>query len=188
MQPGESTRTLLARARDGDADALDTLFARHLPRLRQWASGRLPRWARDVADTPDLVQDTLFQTLRKIDDFEPRHDGALHAYLRQAVLNRIRDEIRKRERRPGVTAANEDLVDRDPSPLELAIGRETVERYEAALARLRDEDRELLIGRIELGLSYSELAAAVGKPSPDAARKAAQRALVKLIEEMHRGG
>src|SRR5262245_37631671 len=126
MPTGESTRTLLARAREGDADALNTLFARHLPRLRQWASGRLPRWARDLSDTPDLVQDTLLQTLRKIDAFEPRHDGALHAYLRQAVLNRIRDEIRKRQRRPAAAAADADLVDREPSPLEQAIGRETV--------------------------------------------------------------
>jgi RNA polymerase sigma-70 factor, ECF subfamily len=186
MTTAESTRKLLTRARAGDADALDTLFTRHLPRLRQWASGRLPRWARDVVDTPDLVQDTLLQTLRKIDDFEPRHDGALHAYLRRAVLNRIRDEIRKRQRHPEVAAADVDLIDRDPSPLEQAIGRETVARYEAALERLRMEDRELLIGRIELGLSYSELADAVGKPSADAARKAAQRAVVKLIEEMHR--
>jgi RNA polymerase sigma-70 factor (ECF subfamily) len=49
------------------------------------------------------------------------------------------------------------------------------------------EDRDLVIGRIELGLTFEELAEAVGKPSPDAARKAAQRALVKLIEEMNRG-
>ena len=62
-----------------------------------------------------------------------------------------------------------------------------MERYEAALARLREEDRDLVIGRIELGLTFEELAEAVGKPSTDAARKAAQRALVKLIEEMNRG-
>ena len=183
MAAGESTNVLLARARAGDAAALDSLFERHLPRLRQWASGRLPRWARDASDTPDLVQDALLQTLRKMDGFEPAHDGALQAYLRQAVMNRIRDEIRKRQRRP-VGEAPSELEAVEPSPLERAIGQQTVDRYETALARMREEDREILIGRIELGLTYEELAEAVGKPSADAARKAAQRALVRLVEDM----
>ena len=93
--PAESSLDLLERARAGDASALDALMARHLPRLRRWASGRLPRWARDVADTQDLVQDTLLQTFKRIDRFEPRGEGALQAYLRQGVLNRIRDEYRR---------------------------------------------------------------------------------------------
>ena len=59
------------------------------------ASGRLPRWARDTADTQDLVQETLFQTFKKIEKFEARGEGALFAYLRQAILNRIRDELRR---------------------------------------------------------------------------------------------
>ena len=183
MAFGESTSLLLARARQGDADALDALFERHLPRLRQWASGRLPRWARDISDTPDLVQETVLQTLRKVDGFEPAHEGALQAYLRQAVMNRIRDEIRKRQRRP-IGPPPADIEALAPSPLEQVIGQQTVDRYEAALARMRDEDREVLIGRIELGLTYEELAEAVGKPSADAARKAAQRALVRLVEDM----
>ena len=187
MGLADSTSVLLARARTGDAGALDSLFERHMPRLRQWASGRLPRWARDVSDTPDLVQETLLQTLRKIDGFEPAHEGALQAYLRQAVMNRIRDEIRKRQRRP-LADMPPDVETSEPSPLEQAIGRQTVERYEAALGRMRDEDREILIGRIELGLTYEELAEAVGKPSAEAARKAAQRALVRLVEDMQSDG
>ncbi len=188
MDDAESTFQLLAQARAGDRTAVDTLFARYLPPLRRWASGRLPRWARDMADTQDLVQDTLLQTFKRIGSFEPQNEGALHAYLRQAVMNRIRDEIRKRRRRPEAAALDSQQIDPEPSPLEQAIGQQTVERYEAALSRLREEDRDLVIGRIELGLTFEELAEAVGKPSPDAARKAAQRALVKLIEEMNRGG
>ena len=45
-----------------------------------------------------------------------------------------------------------------------------------------------LIGRLELGLTYQELADVGGRPSADAARKAAQRALVRLIQEMRRDG
>src|SRR5689334_13929045 len=90
----ESTLTLLTRARAGDAAALDDLFGRYLPALRRWASGRLPRWARDLADTHDLVQEALAQTFKRVDGFQHRGEGAWQAYLRQAVMNRIRDELR----------------------------------------------------------------------------------------------
>jgi RNA polymerase sigma-70 factor (ECF subfamily) len=140
-----------------------------------------------MVETQDLVQETLFQTFRKIEAFRPERVGALQAYLRQAVLNRIRDELRRVGRRP-VTDTLEDVhVDPAPSPLEEAIGREATERYEAALAALRPEDREAIVGRIELGYTYDELAEALGKPSGDAARKAAERALVRLVQEMTRG-
>ena len=187
-EPLDSTFALLERARSGDADALDRLFARHVRPLQRWVSGRLPRWARDMADTDDLVQDTLLQTFKRIESFEPRRVGALQAYLRQAVLNRVRDELRRKGRRPDSTDL--DGVDTGglDSPLEQAIGREAVENYERALQRLRPEEREAIIARVELGYSYEELAEALGKPSLDAARKAAQRALLRLAEEMKVGG
>jgi RNA polymerase sigma-70 factor (ECF subfamily) len=180
----ESTFVLIHRARAGDQDALDRLFARHLKPLQRWASGRLPRWARDLASTDDLVQETLLHTFRRIEDFEPRGVGALQAYLRQAVLNRIRDELRRKGRRPQSVDLDDMAVADDSSPLEEAIGREALEHYERALERLRPEERDAIIARVELGCSYEELAEALGKPTPDAARKAAQRALVRLAEEM----
>jgi len=180
----ESTLTLLTRARNGDEVALNDLFARYIPSLRRWASGRLPRWARDLADTPDLVQETLVQVFKKIDGFEHRGEGALQAYLRQALMNRIRNEIRNAGRRPAAVELDGEQPDDGLSPLEAAIGTEAVERYETALARLRDEERELVVGRIELGMTYPELARASGKPSMDAARMAVARALVRLVEEM----
>jgi RNA polymerase sigma-70 factor, ECF subfamily len=95
----ESTFHLLERARAGDEEAANRLFARHVRPLQRWASGRLPKWARDVADTDDLVQETLLQTFKRIGQFESRGVGALHAYLRQAVLNRIREELRRKDDR-----------------------------------------------------------------------------------------
>lgn len=184
----ESTFSLIERVRAGDSEALDLLFARHRKPLQRWACGRLPMWARDISDTEDLVQETLFQTFKRIGDFEPRRVGALQAYLRQAVLNRIREEFRRKGRRPDATDLDDIQVDSDQSPLEQAIGREAVDRYEEALARLKPEEREAIIARVEMGYTYEELAEALGKPTPDAARKAAQRALVRLAEEMKRGG
>jgi RNA polymerase sigma-70 factor (ECF subfamily) len=179
-----TTADLLQRARLGDADAVNELFARYLPSLRRWARGRLPQWTRDLRDTDDIVQETLVQTLKNIEAFQPRHEGALQAYLRQALVNRVRDEVR-RVSRHGVTAEIVDEhADAAPSPLEEAIGHEALSRYEGALARLRPEEREVIIARVELGQSYQQIAAGHGKASADAARMAVSRALVRLAEEM----
>jgi RNA polymerase sigma-70 factor (ECF subfamily) len=183
----ESTFALIERARAGDVMAMDRLFARHLKPLQRWVSGRLPTWARDLADTDDLVQDTLLQTFKRIGDFEPRRVGALQAYLRQAVVNRLRDELRRKGRRPDSTGLDGLELDGAASPLEEAIGREAVESYEQALRRLKPDEREAIIARVEMGYSYDELAQVLGKPTSDAARKTAQRALVRLAEEMKRG-
>jgi len=182
----ESTFHLIERARAGDQGALERLFSRHLKPLQRWARGRLPKWARDLADTDDLVQDTLVQTFKRIEAFEPRRVGALQAYLRQAVLNRVRNELRRKGRQPDATDLDHVEVESLDSPLELAIGREAVERYEQALQRLTSEEREAIIARVEMGYSYEELAEALDKPTPDAARKAARRALIRLAEEMKR--
>jgi RNA polymerase sigma-70 factor (ECF subfamily) len=76
------------------------------------------------------------------------------------------------------------LPDYGTSPLEAAIGAQTLERYEAALTRLTEEDREAVVTRVEFGLSYAEVAEALGKPSADAARMTVVRALLKLAREM----
>jgi RNA polymerase sigma factor (sigma-70 family) len=182
----ESSFALLARARDGDPDALNDLCTKYLPRLQRWAHGRLPPWARGALDTHDLVQDTLTQVLQRLNAFEPRHPGAFPAYLRQALLNRVRDEIRRAQRRGPSDPLDTAKSAHDPSPLELAIGQEALERYDAALQRLRPADREAIIARIELGHSYAEVAEALGKPSIAAAHMAVSRALVRLAQEMSR--
>jgi RNA polymerase sigma-70 factor (ECF subfamily) len=182
----DSSLTLLERAQAGDRVALDCLIARYLPRLQRWATGRLPRWARDMADTQDLVQEALFETFKRIERFEARGAGALQAYLRQAILNRIREELRRTKRRPPTTELDSAAEDRGRSPLEEAIGREAIERYEWALARLRSEDRELVIARIELGYTNREIAELLDKPTPNAARMATERAIVRLAKEMEK--
>jgi hypothetical protein len=53
-----SSLTLLERVKGGDSHALNGLLQHYLPRLIRWASGRVPRWARDMPDTEDLVQET----------------------------------------------------------------------------------------------------------------------------------
>ena len=185
-----SSQELFERARGGDAGALDRLFARYLPRLSRWAHRRVPTWARDGADTADLVQETVFHTLRRLDSFEPQRDGALLGYLRRSLLNRVRDQFRRASRRPQLDPLADELDERLPvdeeSPLDVVIGHDDRRRYEAALKRLRPIDRRAIVASIELGYNYEQLALVLGKPSGPAARLAVRRALLRLGEEMQR--
>ena len=183
--PGSSLN-LLRKAQAGDGVALERLLERQLPGLYRWARGRLPRWARDISDTADLVQETVLHTIRRIGSFDPRHRHALQSYLRQAILNRIRNEYRRLGRRPPPEVLGDSEADRHESPLEGAIRSEQDALYHEALARLRVEDRAAIVGRLELNYSYEQLALVLGKPTPDAARVALRRAIVRLAAEMDR--
>jgi RNA polymerase sigma-70 factor (ECF subfamily) len=178
----ESTSLLLERLRRGESVARDLLLARYLPVLRRWAHGRLPPHARGLSDTDDLVQITLMRALERLPDFEARREGAFLAYLRQALLNVLRNEIRNAARRPSGAPIDERVPDRDPSPLEEAIGRDLLDRYEAALAALAEEQEEAVILRIEMGYSHEQIAEALGKSSANTARMVVARALLKLAE------
>lgn len=184
VPPLERTLDLLERIRDGDPRARERLFARFLPLLTAWAHERLPRGARDLAETDDLVQVTLARALRRLDRFEHRGEGAFLAYLRQILLNATRDEVRRAvQRRPHETI-DEQHPDPSPSPLERVVGRDTLERYEHALQHLDTAQREAVILKVEMGYSNAELAEALGRPSVDAARVFVARALVALAEAM----
>ncbi len=180
----ETTTDLLSRMRGGDARARERLLARLLPPLRAWAHQRLPRRARDLAETDDLVQVTLVRALAHLEGFEPRGEGALLAYLRQILLNLVRDEVRRTVRREPREPLTDDHADPAAPPLEQQVGRETLERYEAALQRLGEEQRQAVILKVEMGYSNAEIAEALGRPSADAARVFAARAIAQLAEAM----
>ena len=179
-----STLDLLERFQHGDEQAVALLVERSIPPLRRWARGRLPGWAQGLAETQDLVQTAVMRALPRLKDFEAKHPGALQAYLRQAVANHIRDEIRKVVKRPTPEVADSQYPDPGPSPLEQAIGHEAFERYEAALATLRPSDREAIVARVELQQSYEEVAIALQKPNANAARVAVARAVKSLVKAM----
>jgi RNA polymerase sigma factor (sigma-70 family) len=179
MDP-RSSLELVRLAKAGDTAALDDLLKRYLPRMRRWAHGRLPRWARDIADTEDLLQETFAETAKRLPVAALDVEGALQAYLRQAVLNRIRNQIRRAIRHPVPAALDPDIPGSATSPLEAAVRAQSHERYQSALAGLTPVEREAVVGRFEPCLSFGELAALLGKPTADAARVALNRAVLKL--------
>jgi RNA polymerase sigma factor (sigma-70 family) len=182
--PAEATVELLNKVKQGDEEARERLLARCLPALRRWAHGRMPLPARGMLETDDLVQDAVMGAMRRLGAFVPRHQGALQAYLRQAVLNRIRDLARHYRRVPEQTSLPDRVVDEGTSPLDRAIGLENAAWYESAMQRLKPADREAIIGRLELQHSYDELAVILDKPNADAARMAVTRAMRRLADEM----
>jgi RNA polymerase sigma-70 factor (ECF subfamily) len=184
----ETSLSLLARAHRGDGVAIEALMGRYLGRLQRWATGRLPRNARGLLDTDDIVQDALLNTFRRLDNFEPRHDGALMAYLREAVANRIRSELRRKCPEIDSSVEPDHLEAETPSPLEALVGRDAYARYETALAQLDDDERAAIVARFEMGFSYDALARAMNRPSADAARKCVERAVRRLAGLMHPNG
>lgn len=178
----EPTIELVIKARDGDRLAVEALLQRCLPELKRWAHGRLPAAARGNLDTGDLVQETVLHVLRRLDHFEPRHVGAMQAYLHQSVINRIRDEVRKVTRRPAPSELPGNLTTDDTSPLEMTVRREAYRRYRTALGGLSSREKAFIVARIEAQWSVSEIARHFGIKSVDATRMAVGRALKRLMK------
>lgn len=196
--PGaDSEQRLLDRARLGSESALGALFMRYASWLRRWARGRLPVWARDGLDTSDLVQDALHGTLARISTFRSAHAAALRSYLRRAVENRIGDHQRRalfRQRRAllglnqgGPSSEPPRLSDAGAPQLQQLIDKQTWGRYLEGLARLTPRQRRLVVGRIECGYSYRQLALIERLTTPDAARMVFRRALKRLSVVMPDG-
>jgi RNA polymerase sigma factor (sigma-70 family) len=182
----EPTLELVVRARGGDRPAMEALLERCLPPLKRWAHGRLPAAARGRLDTGDLVQEAALHAIGNLDTFQPRHVGAMQAYLRMSVVNRIRDEVRRIGRNPPPVELPEDHACDKTSPLEFAIQAEAYEHYRQALKELTPKDRELIVARIEVQWSLAEIAHRFGMRTVDAARMAVNRAVKRLTTDLNK--
>ena len=74
-------------------------------------------------ETGDLVQETLYRVAAHLADFEPKTAGGLNAYFRQALNNRIAEEIRRSRRHPPGVELPDAIADSCPSPLEDLVTR-----------------------------------------------------------------
>lgn len=182
-------RHLLERAHRGSRSAVGALFERYGVWLRRWARSRLPPRARGAVDTSDIVQDALHHTFARFTSFRSRQTSVLRMYLRRAVQNRIRDELRRVARRSDSILPEQPLLRSDDGAPQLRelLDEETWRRYLDALRRLPARDRRLIVGRAELGYTSEQLAFMERLPSPAAARGALRRALVRLSDLMSDG-
>ena len=166
-----------------DVSSLKALLVGCLPALHRLAHGRLPRWIRSIADTADVVHDVVLRSLGRLRSIERADEGALAAYLAEAVRNRIRDEHRRVMRRGMPAGVSEEPRDRGPSPFDLAAREQIAARYRAALDRLSPLDQMLIVGHVELEYTHDQLGLMIGR-SRNAARMALHRAVRRLAGHM----
>jgi RNA polymerase sigma-70 factor (ECF subfamily) len=183
-EEAQSTAEILVRAKRGDRLAQDALVRRHLKALMRQAHGRLPSKSRGTYDTEDLVQATFMRAFRNLSRIEPGERGYFLAYLRKILENLIRDAMRSAGRRPGIQPLDDDLPAHQPTPLEVAAVHEKLEAYNRAISQLSSEQQEVVRLRMEIGLSYQEIADTVGAPSANAVRMQVARALARIAEKM----
>jgi len=182
--PMDSTRGLFFRAKNGDLEAREKLWKKLRERLCRYAHGRLPKRLRSLVETEDVVQDALAQTFRRIDLFDPKHSGAFGVALFVTIKRCLIDQHRRAGRQPAAGETATSLVANGLSPMEEAIEKERLERVMSARSRLSEEDQALLNARLDLDLGFTDVALLFGKPSPDAARVAVQRAIGRLVKKM----
>jgi RNA polymerase sigma-70 factor, ECF subfamily len=179
-----ATMELVERARGGDDTAWEMLMRRYRGPLQRFARSRLARQPHRLADTDDVVQDVTIKVFRRLHSIELRFPGALLAYLRRSVSNRVADEHRRAVRHGPTATLDDNLPDGQQSPLDLTIDRDKVRAYRTALLTLSPDDRLAIVMRLERGEGYDVIAARLGKPTPNAARVAVARAMFKLAKHM----
>ena len=179
-----ATVDLVERARDGDQSAWEVLMRRYRGPLQRFARSRLARQRQRLADTDDVIQDVTINVFRRLHRIELRFPGALLAYLRRSVSNRVADEHRRAVRQGPLATLDENLPDGQQSPLDATLDRDKVRAYRTALLALGADDRLAIVMRLERGEGYDAIAARLGKPTPNAARVAVARAMFKLAKQM----
>src|SRR5690349_19042560 len=99
MTPAEpDTEQLLDRAAAGDAEARGRLLDRHRARLRQLVALRLDRRLAARTDPSDVVQESLLEAGRRLDDYLRQRPVPFYVWLRQLALDRVVDQHRRHVR------------------------------------------------------------------------------------------
>ncbi len=195
----DQTETLLTAARGGDADAVNRLLEKHRAPIRRLVELRLDRRVRRRVDVSDVVQDVMVEANGRLDKYLQNPAMAFHLWLRQIAWDRIIDTYRRHRvsakrnmdrEQPLAVAAGPDqstmelaiqLSDPGLTPFAAAAQREIAVKVEAAIERLTDSDREIILMRHYEHLSNLEIAEALGV-NPPAASMRYLRALRKLRE------
>jgi len=160
------------------------LLVRSLPRLRKTMRGRVPQNARGYLDTCDIMQDAAVQTLCRLACFTPEHEGSMPAFMRQVMRNRVHDEFRRTVRRPRCEPLDDSARSAAPSPLAVLLAAERQRRFQRALQKLRNKDRQLIMARVANEDSLATIARQFGLATTAAAGMAVRRAEQRLRSQL----
>jgi len=190
---------LMEAATQGDAGALASLLARHLPDLNVYVRLRLSRKLRGVEETVDIVQSVCRDVLQNERGFHYEGEAQFKAWLFNAAVRKIVDKAEhwsaaKRDRNRDRAIDSDDTrgglrfeseietsFRKVWSPSHDAIGRETMERIEKAFSELPEEKQEVILLARIVGMSRTQIAAHMGR-SESAIRNLLPRALAELAE------
>jgi RNA polymerase sigma-70 factor (ECF subfamily) len=186
------TQRLLDRASSGDSQAFERLFVRHEPYVLQIVALRLDPRLRARVDPADVVQEAHLEAIRRLDAFLEKRPMPFRLWLRQIAIDQ---SLKARRRHLGTARRSvereavlpeqssiifaERLLARGASPSQSLDRREMRQKLQAALAKLSEADREVILMRHFEGLSNQEVAFLAGI-DPATASKRHGRAMLRL--------
>jgi len=150
-QMAQRDRQLLAEAKRGDKESMRMLYLAHKDHLYTLARALL----QDQHMAEDVVHDVFVSFARALDGLQLR--GSLRGYLSVSACNKARDIIRSRVRRQGYLRRVGEAQKTGDSPESLLATQESIEHLRAALHEVPLEQREVLLLRSQMGLTFKEI-------------------------------
>jgi RNA polymerase sigma-70 factor (ECF subfamily) len=185
---------LLQRARAGDESARDRLFEACRNYVAVAARAEMATWLKAKVDASDLVQQTLLEAHRGMNNFRGTTEAEWLGWLRQILVHNAADFVRRfhgvEKRRAGrevpLAAADSDragpqLAAGDLSPSQVLLQKERQLQVADAVARLPEDYQEVVILRNLQQLPFDEVAERMGRSRP-AVQMLWMRAIRKLQE------
>lgn len=199
-QTSDEIKDLVDRAHEGDADALNDLFARYHQTMVEVARRKLGPRLRLKEDPVDLAQTTFREATRDFDRYEYQGQGSLLRWLVQILQNKIRDkaefysagkrDLSKERAMDGGASKDGD----EPTPMDFVSGDlsvtkvvqrdENFELLRESLEELSPDHRKAISLVFFEGLQLREAGKRMGGKSEDAVRMMLRRAEAKLGEKL----
>src|SRR5580704_16560062 len=191
---------LLERAKRGDQEARNELFERCRAYVSIVARAQVGSWLQAKVDHSDLVQQTLLEAHRGLNNFRGSTDGEWMAWLKRIVQTNAADFVRHYGKAGKRRAAREVSLDarvgddsegptRDPgdsgqqTPSQIVLRREEELEISQAVSQLPEDYQEVIILRNLERLPFDEIAERMGRSRP-AVQMLWMRALKKLHESL----
>lgn len=153
----EVLAALVARAASGEQAAWGELVGRYARRVYALARSRL----HDPDQAEEVAQSVFASVFQHVSSGRYAERGQFEPWLFRVTMNRVRDEVRRRSRRPGLT-----LVRESDALLERSGESESdeIHRLRDAVASLGEADREIIGLRHHAGLEFRAIAEMLGEP------------------------
>lgn len=140
------------KLRRGSKDALAQVYEKYVDAMLTLAMGLL----NNRAAAEDVVQDVFLSFARSARNLNAH--GSLRSYLMTSVLNRVRDRRRQRQRQAASLDPSVEPLCESTGPDQAAMLVEETARLNHAVARLPDEQREVVLLRLQANMKFRDIA------------------------------